>query len=71
MNIKDTYSIAGGASAGLGTGIQAIVKDPTIWGTPVEFWHLILYSFIGGCVGWIAKELLESFSIIIKRQFKK
>lgn len=64
MNIKDTLSVCGGSVVGLATSISE--KSPTILGTEVEFWHLILYSFIGGCVGWIAKEILD----YLKRQVK-
>lgn len=57
MTIKDTLSVAGGGIAGIGTSIAE--AKHTVLGTNVEFWHLILYSFIGGCMGWLAKELLD------------
>lgn len=57
MNIKDTLSVVGGGTVGLATSIAE--KTPTVLGSEVEFWHLILYSFLGGCVGWVAKEFLD------------
>lgn len=60
---KDSLSVIGGSAAGLSTAFQ----QPTILGTQAEFLHLVLYAFVGGLIGWLAKELAE----YCKRKIKK
>jgi len=45
----------GGGVGGLSTAVQ----QPTVLGTQAEFLHLVLYAFVGGVIGWLAKELAE------------
>jgi heterodisulfide reductase subunit A-like polyferredoxin len=52
---KDSLSVIGGGVAGLSTAVQ----QPTVLGTQAEFLHLVLYAFVGGVIGWLAKELAE------------
>lgn len=53
--VKDSLSVAGGSIAGISTAIN----KTSILGTQAEFLHLILYAFVGGLIGWLAKELAE------------
>lgn len=66
MSFKNTLSVLAGSATGLVTSIaqakeKITITQSSIVGTQVEFLHLILYSFIGGCVGWFAKLLLDYF----------
>lgn len=61
--IKDSLSVAGGSIAGISTAIN----NPSVLGTQAEFLHLVLYAFVGGLIGWLAKEFAE----YCKREYKK
>lgn len=57
MISKDTILIVTCGTIGLATSVAE--KSNTVFGSQTEFLHMILYSFIGGCIAWAGKELME------------